>query len=189
MPGASSDRFRQWRRSYNFMRSLLQEVYLLPLLLSSKALKMAQLFGRRHHCKVKTVHLHTTAREVRYRWSYRSLSQPFSAFINASLVAESPFVLQHTRNTARKCPDQRLVHSFDDSARATTMAEEPLAQASAPMLRSDSQGRPPDAHSDVNHRRKRFARLSRLASPTGQLCLAYLIFVLCPGTPMTLREV
>lgn len=66
------------------------------------------------------------------------------------------------------------------------MLEEPLAQALAPMLRSDSQDRRSDAHSDINHQRKRFARLSSLASPTGQLCLAYFIYVLCPGTPMTL---
>ena len=77
---------------------------------------MAQLFGPRHHCTVKTGHLHTTVLRGK-RGGH--IGGGIAAFIIASLVADSALVLQHTRDTraARKCSDQQSVHSFDDSTR------------------------------------------------------------------------
>jgi hypothetical protein len=97
------------------MRSLLQEVWRLPLRPSSNALKMAQLSGPRKSCTVKSGHLHTTARRARRarsRYSYRSLSI-------ASLVIDSAFILQHTGNTraARMYLEHLVTHSFDGNAR------------------------------------------------------------------------
>ena len=79
---------------------------------------MAQLFGPRHHCTVKTGHLHTTVLRGK-RGVHIHIDGGIAAFIIASLVADSAFVLQRTRDTraARKYPEQRAAHSFDDIAR------------------------------------------------------------------------